>query len=159
MNHRLIPNLGLCAWLICNALFGRAQVTEGDNTITSPSSYVGCDGSSTQPLRLKTILNDPIYFYTGGINRMRLMDTITTGVINGYTGLNLTGHLGVGLFTDPQVDTPYTYLHINHYGTEESGYRPWMKTGVYMTDRSDMMYVGTKPTPDLADRNDAVINL
>jgi len=50
---------------------------QGGNGITSLTDYVGCDATSNQPLRLKTILNDPIYFYTGDINRMRLMDTIT----------------------------------------------------------------------------------
>jgi hypothetical protein len=85
---------------------------------------------------------------------MSLTPTLTGQSVNGYTGLNLSGHLGVGPFAAP-VFTPLAMLHLDSSGTQVTGYRPWMGTGTIMTKRSDMMYVGLKRQSE--DRNDAVI--
>lgn len=75
--------------------------------------------------------------------------------MNGYTNRNLSGHLGVGLFTTGLVNRPFTLLHLDSAGTQDSGYRPWMKVGMALTRESDLSYFGLKPEGN--DRNHAVI--
>ncbi|MCU0319903.1 MAG: tail fiber domain-containing protein [Flavobacteriales bacterium] len=88
---------------------------------------------------------------------MLLSPTLVGQSVNGYTGLDLSGHLGLGNFTNlPGGPPPLTMIHLDNLGTEVAGYRPWMHTGVGMSDASEWMYVGMKR--ESADRQDAVIN-
>lgn len=134
-----------------------AQVSTGNNSPFA-GDYVGCDGGTLFPLDIRHNGNYPIEFYTDSIGRMHLTESIPAGTINGYT-VNQSGHLGIGAFADPAVSNPFTLLHLDWGGDQNTGFRSWMKAGTYITDHSDMMYVGTKPRgggPN--DRNDAVIN-
>ncbi len=97
----------------------------------------------------------PINFRTNNIKRMRLTETLTGQAVNGYTTLDLSGHLGIGNFNAP-VYTPLAMLHLDSMGSEVAGYRSYMGTGVLMTSLSDMMYVGLKRLSD--DRINSVIN-
>src|SRR4030095_7794127 len=67
--------------------------------VIGSTEYLGAAATSTVPLLLKTVPNLPIYFSTNNVNRMRLNGTLTGQTVNGYTGLTLSGFLGVGNFT------------------------------------------------------------
>ena len=58
---------------------------------------------------------------------MRLLPTILAGSISGYPGLDLSGFLGIVLFSEPTVPLPFSYLHIDDGGTRDTGYRKWRK--------------------------------
>ena len=124
----------------------------GGNVI-STTEWLGADFGSTIPLRIQTRANQPIEWYTDAVQRMRLMPTLTGQTVNGYTGLNLSGHLGLG---GPVPTRPLAYIHINSNGSHFAGYRPWMRVGTFMSENNDGMYVGTKREDD--DRIDAVLN-
>ncbi|MEZ4758067.1 MAG: hypothetical protein R2817_14660, partial [Flavobacteriales bacterium] len=134
-----------------------AQVTVESNTITTTNDFVGCDVNSTVPLQVRHDANFRIEWYTAAVRRMLLSPTLLGQNVNGYTGLDLSGHLGLGNFTNlPGGPPPLTMIHLDNLGTEVAGYRPWMHTGVGMSDASEWMYVGMKR--EAADRQDAVIN-
>ncbi len=142
----------------CALQTASAQVTEPDNTIGVPTSFVGCDAASPFPLKVMHQGNEQIHWYTDSLRRMLLTESIPAGSVNGYT-VDQSGHLGIGAFNDINVNTPFTYLHIDNNGNQNAGFRNWMKAGMYITDESDQMYVGTYPRqPFLNDRRDAVIN-
>lgn len=122
------------------------------NAVTG-GEYLGAAAGSTVPLLLKTVVNQPIDFSTNNVQRMRLNETLTGQTVNTYTGVDLSGHLGIGTSVPSQA---LTFLHINDNGTFLAGYRPWMRTGMSISEQSDWMYVGTKN--EGADRIDAVIN-
>ena len=129
--------LASCVFMFIHA---KAQVTEDNNNPTF-GSYVGHVGTNTNPVEVRHNGNQPIQWFTDSIQRMWLTPTLTALTVNGYTGLDLSGRLGIGHFNSP-VDQPLTLLHLDSMGTEVAGYRPWMGTGVLMTKTSDMMYVG-----------------
>ncbi len=116
---------------------------------------MGWDGTTLQPLEVRHDGNYPIQWWTDNIQRMRLTETLTGQAVNGYTTLDLSGHLGIGNFNAP-VYTPLAMLHLDSMGSEVAGYRSYMGTGVLMTSLSDMMYVGLKRLSD--DRINSVIN-
>lgn len=124
----------------------------GGNTV-SGSEYLGANASSTVPLLLKTVANQPIDFSTNNILRMRLNETLLGQTANGYLGLNLSGHLGLGTPVPGQI---LSFLHINNNANLFTSFRPWMRTGTAITEATDWMYLGTKNQGP--DRIDAVIN-
>ena len=104
-----------------------------------------------------TAWNSPIYTITNNIVRTRLNGTL----INNYNGYNhdVTGHFGIGLDNYFATNTPLTMLHLeglNNTTFQFGQYRGWMRTGVFMRENSDGMYVGLKP--EGFNRSDAVIN-
>ena len=110
--------------------------------------------------------NSPIYFITGGLTqetyRMRLNGDFNQNsqyAINGYNGfsptqINTSGYLGLGYNMDGlwshNTGTsrgPFSVLHLNgRDGTfvQATGYRPWMKTGITLTDNNDLSYIGLR---------------
>lgn len=78
------------------------------------------------------------------VPRLRILP-VTTGVtINGYTGNVLSGHVGTGSFTSTFVSRPHSILHLDAGGSQDSGYRPWMQSGMTITRQSDQGYFGLK---------------
>ncbi len=146
--------LAVCLALGANGVLAQPWDQAG-NSITLTGDYLGCDATSTQPLRLTTIPNQPIQFSTDNALRMRLTQTLTAQTVNGYANRNLSGHLGIGLFTDPDVNRPFSMLHIDSAGGQNTGYRPWMKVGMTLTRWSDLNYFGMKSENN--DDNHAVI--
>ncbi|MCL4282969.1 MAG: hypothetical protein KJZ58_11980 [Flavobacteriales bacterium] len=65
----------------------------GGNTITG-LEYLGCDGNSTQPLRLMTVVNQPIDFSTNNVMRMRLNNS-QSYTIGSFTSQGKKGALGI----------------------------------------------------------------
>ncbi len=123
-----------------------AQVTLESNTITG-TEYVGCDANSNQPLRFSTLANFRHEWRTNNVFRMRLTQTLTGQTINGFGGLDLSGHLGVGPFSG-NVNRPFSMIHIDNGGNQVSGFRPWLKTGLTLTRGTDLGYVGLKDEGD-----------
>jgi hypothetical protein len=105
-----------------------------------------------------TMFNSPIYTYTNSVNRTRLNGTLTTTInavnqnVDGYFGISPSGYFA--------NNTPVAMLHL--YGANNTffgiggGWRSWMKTGAFMNENSDAMYVGMKPEAG-TNRSDAVI--
>jgi len=103
--------------------------------------------------------NGELRLFTSTARRMNILPTIAPQTVNGYPGINLSGNVGVGPFTNPIVTQPLSLLHLNRGGTEVAGYRPWMQAGTTMTQASDWMYVGLMQSNIFVpDRTDAVIN-
>ena len=115
--------------------FGQASVL---GNAGAPGNYLGWNNLQGFPLDIRHDGNQPIDWYTDAIQRVTLSPTYTGQAVNGYTGVNLSGFLGIGLFTQPLVDKPQALLH------QDSGWRPWMKQGTYITYTSDQAYLGLK---------------
>ncbi len=135
-----------CLAALAMTLHASAQVawdTNG-NTVTGVSEWFGADASSTAPLRIETRVNQPIDWYTDAIQRVTLSPTYTGQTVNGYTGVDLSGFLGIGPFANALVDKPQAMLHLDGGGNQDSGWRPWMKQGTYITYTTDQAYLGLK---------------
>ncbi|MCI1753209.1 MAG: tail fiber domain-containing protein [Flavobacteriales bacterium] len=124
----------------------------GGNVINN-NEWMGADVNSTIPLSFETRVNQPMQWRTNNVLRMRLNESLPGQPVNNFPSVNLSGHLGIGSPVPPQA---LTLIHINNNGGFFSGFRPWMRTGVSMSEFSDWMYVGTKN--EGMDRIDAVIN-
>ena len=124
-----------------------------------------------------TIWNSPIYTITGGITpanvRMKLNgDFIGMGQypINSYgspQGVNTSGYMGLG-YNIPIPGNqflwsnkgPFSQLHLNgrdQTHLQEEGYRPWMKTGITLTDNVDLSYIGLRQVGTGYDITETVI--
>lgn len=115
---------------------------QAGNNVINPADYLGCDAASTVPLQIRHNANQPIEWYTNTIRRMTLSPTLLGQNVNLYTGLDLSGHLGIGNFTNlPGGPPPLTMIHLDNLGNQVAGYRPWMRTGVGMSDASVWMVV------------------
>ena len=100
-----------------------------------------------------TMWNSPIYTYTNGVPRMKLNGR-NTYQVNGFNA-ERNGYLLLGrssaaqnpaLFNN-QSRGAYSVLHLTgKYGvlTQETGYRPWMQTGMTLTDNQDLAYFGLR---------------
>ncbi len=101
--------------------------------------------------------NSPIYTQTDGVTRMRLNGTLTTPIwsvnqnVSGYIGIDPTG------FFNTNVPQTMLHLHSSNVPVFTTGWRRWMKTGIFIEENSDAMYVGLK-TETNNNRSDAVIN-
>ncbi len=143
--------LGVC---LCAAYLPmQGQVTQLNNTVTLANQYIGCDGFSNQALRFTTQLNFPQEWRTNNILRMRLNESLPGQPVNNFPSVDLSGHLGIGAPVPAQA---LSFLHINNNGSFFAGFRPWMRTGVSMSENTDWMYVGAKNQGE--DLVDAVIN-
>ena len=137
------------------------QVTTPSNVASGPTDFLGWDNTVTNnfPLRVRHDRNERIEWYTDAVRRMFLHQTLTGQTVNGYTTVDLSGNLGIGLFNattgSGPIVRPLTLLHLDNGGTEDAGFRDWMRTGATMTHLSDLMYVGLKI--DTADVNTAAI--
>jgi hypothetical protein len=140
-----------CLAALMMTLHASAQVPDwstGGNNIILGTEWFGADGGSTVPLQIRHDANQPIEFFTNGVNRMRLLPSVPGQNINGYGGIDLTGNVGIGIFNPlgpgNLVSRPHSLLHLNGGGTQDSGFRPWMQTGITMTRQTDQGYFGLK---------------
>ncbi len=156
MERRKLFVMGLAVLISQRSIAQDWNRIPGGNIINA-TEWLGADVGSTVPLRIETRVTQPIEWYTNTIRRMTLSPTLLGQNVNVYTGLDLSGHLGIGNFTNlPGGPPPLTMIHLDNLGNQVAGYRPWMHTGVGMSDASEWMYVGMKR--EAADRRDAVIN-
>lgn len=125
-----------CALLLgaCSAL--NAQWQTGGNTISLPTQYLGCDAASTQPLRLKTVANQPIDFSTSDIFRARINKKLTYPSLNTFANIAADGFTLLtpdNGFLGQSPNGPFSRLHLAEGGAtgnaEQWGYRPWQRNG------------------------------
>jgi hypothetical protein len=128
------------------------------------SEYLGANGSSTVPLLLKTVANQPIDFSTADLFRARINPKISYAIGTEPTDARNGFMLLSGRDNFPQqVKGPFTRLHLvddvgaNNPTTyaQEIGYRKWMRNGITFTGNSDQAYIGQKYAGD--DNTDFVI--
>ena len=153
--------------LVWGALVLGASHAQGQATVLgnagAATNFLGWDnigiGTNNFPLQVRHDRNQPIQWYTDALRRMLLHPTLMNQTVNGYTTVDLSGNLGVGLFNattgSGPITRPLTLLHLDNGGTEAAGFRDWMRTGVTMTHLSDLIYVGLKQ--DTAEINTAAI--
>ena len=113
MRTRISWVMGLGMACILNSVSG--QVSETDNNIINPNSYVGCDGASTVPLKVMHNANLPIEFWTDSIQRMQLYRTQSAN-INGYgfNAVKQNGFLGISDVPAFFTNSPgaFTRIHL-----------------------------------------------
>lgn len=100
---------------------------------------------------------NPLMFRTNNINRMRLNGNLITPIFG--VNQNVSGYFGIspqGFFAN---NSPWAMLHLDGPNNTPflGDWRRWMRTGVYMRENSDAMYVGLKEEHG-SNRSDAVIN-
>jgi hypothetical protein len=158
MKHNLII-LALTCFLVNEGVAQQPPTTGG--SAISDEDFWARGGNTNNPAGgnlFGTRYNSPIYFITGGglaNNRRMKLNGVFGGFtpqyfINGYgagQGVNSTGYLLLGQNMNSASGNIYTdlgafsMLHLNgrdQPGTQEAGYRPWMKTGVTFTDNNDL---------------------
>jgi hypothetical protein len=89
--------------------------------------------------------NSPIYTETFGIIRTRLNGNLIENV-NGVNQ-NLDGFFGIGVNGFFANNAPISMLHLEGLNNTTPiqngfGWRAWMRTGTFMRENSDAMYVG-----------------
>ena len=132
--------IGATAILLFASTTALGQVTQASpfNTVNNNTDYVGSSATSTNTsLQIRTNNNVPINFFANSILRMRLLPTLTGQTIGTYTNENLSGNVGIGAFGNGIVNRPFSLLHLDNGGTQFSGYRPWFRPGMTITNDSD----------------------
>lgn len=121
------------------------QSTTPGNVANLNTDFLGWNTNAANnfPLVVKHELNQPIQFRTDNVLRMRLMETLTGQTIGSYTNETLSGNLGLGVFGGT-VARPFSMIHLNNGGTQFSGYRPWHRAGMTITQGSDLGWIGLK---------------
>ncbi|AEA43663.1 hypothetical protein [Fluviicola taffensis] len=120
-----------------------SQVTFESNAY-APGRYLGWNASNGV---------NPLLFKTNAINRMKLNGSLSYA-IDGYNGLRngylLLGRgdalINNGLF-NPANAGAYSALHLTGAiggFIQTFGYRPWMQTGITLTDNQDLSYIGLR---------------
>lgn len=155
---------GILAVLLNGVLctYGQTSWVLPGNTITTGTEYLGCNASSTQPLRFTTVPNLVQEWRTNNLLRMRLSGTTTYPTLGGFSNVNADGYLLVSPnnnFINNAVG-PYSRLHLADgvlgQNTQQSGFRPWMRNGITFTGNNDEMYIGALYKTD--DHSDCIVN-
>lgn len=156
---------------------GNAQVwqnfTNANSGVNSTDGFqLGIDYNSGYPgstnksfAKLIQHENAPMKFYTKDVARM-IINADYAPTIHSTT-LNTTGYVGIGApnFWGEETggEGPRTLLHLqgpyNAYPNGGLGWRSWNKTGVYINENSDEIYIGLKDEAAVngTNRSDAVI--
>lgn len=112
-----------------------------------------------------TLWNSPIYTQTNSANRTKLNGDVNY-TVNGFNAPR-NGYFLLGINSGVSSDGTFIYatrgafsqFHIHGTGVvQEFGYRPWMKTGITLTDNSDMSYFGLRQVGTGIDVTETVIN-
>ena len=109
--------------------------------------------------------NSGIYTMTNGQYRMKLNGTVNYPV-NGYNG-NRDGYLLLGQSIGTNYSSPTqgaaSLLHLNGRISSTGfmaflGHRPWMQTGITMTDNDDLSYFGLRKVGSGVDKTETTIS-
>lgn len=110
-----------------------------------------------------TFWNSPIYTFTSSTMREVLMGNNTT-TINSVPLVNNSGFMGLGSSASAQnlwnTTGPWSLLHLegpNNTVFGGNGWRSWMKTGAFIKENSDNLYIGMKPDGIGNNYSDAVL--
>ncbi len=152
--------------LLPSMLLGQqAPTINGGANTTYPDWFRGGNNGNLLSSNIfGTRWNSPIYTITTGVNRMKLNGDITYPV-NGYTGLRngylLLGSNGNSISDGQSLYTQkgaFSLLHLNGErqsgAIQEFGYRPWMQTGITLTDNRDLSYIGLRKLSTNANEGD-----
>jgi hypothetical protein len=137
----------------------------GTNPQVVSGFHVGINNTNEAILRQRE--NNAMRFYTRNTERMYI-NPIRTSTINGFTNINTTGYVGIGPNTASTFSYPngvwddvgpFSLLHLNGAVNNNTslGYLPWMKTGITMTDDSDLSYFGLRKVGTAGNITEAVI--
>lgn len=138
------------AWGVLGLVTQQAfsQVTQTNNN-GGAGSFLGWNAGANQVLEVRNDANQPIEWYTEGIRRMLLQESLSY-TIGPFPGQAKDG----ALLICPKVDNlfsngapgPYSLLHLaaTDDNAQMDSYRPWMNTGVTFTGNKDHGYIGQK---------------
>ncbi|MBX2980453.1 MAG: tail fiber domain-containing protein [Flavobacteriales bacterium] len=148
MNTRRTLSLGM-GLLITVSSWAQVDWNMGGNNVSLGTDYLGCDGTSTFPLHLRTIPDLSIDFSTSNLLRMRLypnqVPTINGFAVptSGFLGLSGNANFfnGVGPFSRLHLADNAFNLIVN---AQQSGYRSWQRNGITFTGNGDHSYIGQK---------------
>ncbi len=132
----------------------------GGNVISS-TEYLGAAAGSIVPLRLKTVANYPIDFYTADRFRARINPNVTYPSLNNFTNIPADGFTLItptDHFLSFNPRGPFSRLHLAEGEGDNAqafGYRPWQRNGVTFTGNADQGYIGHKYRDE--DETDMVI--
>ncbi|MBX2980513.1 MAG: tail fiber domain-containing protein [Flavobacteriales bacterium] len=121
----------------------------GNNPGTPGTDYVGWDNSTTVPLMIRHNANQPIGWFTDSIQRMRLNQTASGAMLNGFNGLDLSGYLTISgnpaFFNQSRA---FSRLHLADtagaavINAQAFAFRPWQRNGITFTGNADHGYMG-----------------
>lgn len=149
--------------LIANGVYAQQPPTNTDpagNASGRNSQQYWSKGGNTDNLGTNnifgTLFNSPIYTQTAGVNRMTINGNLT--VPNPAFGF-FPGNINTSGFVGINTTSPYAPLHIkgNDLQLGLGGYRSWMRTGMLISNSTDNMYFGLRPS-NTQGAQDAVIN-
>ncbi len=136
-----MKKLKLALGLMILPFIGVSQSTTATNNQNGGQTrYLGFDNNFS----LRTVTN--------GVTRIRLNGSLVSN-ITGYTANDVSGYMGLGSGGFASVDgwfnanAPLTLLQLKgRNGTfiQTMGYRPWMQTGISLTDNQDFSYFGLR---------------
>ncbi len=137
-----------------------AQVTTPANQPFGTGDFVGWDNTVTgDPLMIRHDADQPIQFFTDGLEQMRLLNPETYTI--GSFLMNRTGLLlgRVSQFYTEGAPGPYSLLHIaaDQDNAQQASFRPWMGVGLTLTGNADHSYFGQKVGEQL-DYTDVVLH-
>lgn len=147
---------------VISFLFANAQTTPDWNTSGNgllPGYFLGSINNQSLKIRTTNIERMRINANTG-INAAYLgnpgLFAFSTANYPAYLPMNANGYVGI------RTGSPRAMLHIRGpegiFGSG-TGWRPWMKTGVFMNEQSNNMYVGMYHRDSTGSiRPDAVVN-
>jgi hypothetical protein len=128
----------------------------GGNTIGAGANIFGT----------ATGFNSPIFTITNGVNRTRLNGTVGypvngfAGIRDGFFLLGQDDNVAGGTLYGTAARGAFSLLHLNGNNStgfaQELGYRPWMQTGITLTENNDRAYFGYRSI--LGEANDLVLN-
>jgi hypothetical protein len=93
--------------------------------------------------------NEPLQVITSNTERIRVNDQTETLTHVAWGVQDKPGFVGIGT---PGIGNPVPYSLLHLYGPnptnfQAGGWRPWMRSGAFITENSDNLYVGMKPEP------------
>jgi hypothetical protein len=102
---------------------------------------LGAAAGSLIPLSFETRVNQPMLWWTNNFQRMRLNETLTGQTINTYAGLDLSGNLGLGNFTNA-YPYPAAKFHTDYISNQTLGFRSEINHGFLATRGESLCYTG-----------------
>jgi hypothetical protein len=152
-------------WMqITNGNTGFSTANMGLSIGIEPNSGYNGAGTANSFAKLIQHADAPMKFYTNDTDRViinsRYNPTIHLSTVNtnGYVGI------GENLYWDEEAggEGPRSLLHLqgpNTSGYNGMGWRTWNKTGIYISEQSDQIYLGLKDESAIngSNRSDAVI--
>lgn len=101
---------------------------------------------------------NPLLFRTNNLTRIRLNGNQTANI--SFINQNTSGYLGISPSGYFNTNSPWSMLHLegpNNTIFTGGQWRSWMKTGLFMRENSDAMYVGLKQEAG-TNRSDAIVS-